>query len=509
MSRPRKVLFLAGDQWRADALGCMGHPLVKTPRLDRLAAEGTLFRNHFTQASPCGPARSCLLTGTYLMTNRAVRNGTPLDRRFTNLALEARKAGLTPYLYGYTDTAADPRGRPPRDPELQGYEGVLPGLEVGCRIDEDLRPWRAHLQAKGYGPLPEHHVDLFEPPDGSLGGPAFFEAEDSLTAFLTDRAIDCLRANHDRDWLIYLSLWHPHPPLRAPAPWHAAYDPADMAPAATGQGAGLHPFHRYCLGQEQGLPYYLGNAAAGRALDPEITAQLKATYYGLIGEADNHIGRLLDVLEETGQAEDTLVISTVDHGEMLGDQGLLGKQTFFDPAFHIPLIVRDPRQPTAGRAVSAFTEAVDLMPTVLDWLGQSLPGQCDGRSLKPLLTGAVPGDWREAVFWEHDFRDPVTRKAEAVLNLDSEACNLAVLRDSRFKYVHFAKLPPLLFDIQADPHETRNLAEEPAFQAQRLAMAEAMLRLRQRHAEQTLTNLMVGANGVGGDLAAAGLGGQA
>lgn len=503
MPRPKKVLFLAGDQWRAEALGSMGHPLVETPRLDRLAAEGTLFRRHFTQASPCGPARACLLTGTYLMTNRAVRNGTPLDRRFTNLALEARKAGLTPYLFGYTDTAADPRGRPAADPELQGYEGVLPGMEVGCRLDEDLRPWRAQLEARGYGPLPADHLALFEPADGRPGGPAFYRAEDSLTAFLADRVIDCLRANADRGWLIYVSFWHPHPPLRAPEPWHRRYAPADSPPPAAAPDPALHPFQAYCLGKDQRPDYYLGQAVAGRPLDAALVAQIRASYYGLIGETDHHIGRLLDVLEETGQTEDTLVVSTVDHGELLGDHGLLGKESFLDPAFHIPLILRVPGEPRPGGRVEAFTEAVDLLPTVLDWLGRPLPGQCDGRSLLPLTRGPAPADWRQAAFWEFDFREPVTGAAEAALGLPSEACNLAVLRGARFKYVHFAGLPPLLFDLAEDPFETRDLAGAPAQRERRLAMAEALLAHRQRHAEQGLARLMVGESGVSGPLESA------
>jgi len=500
MSRPKKVLFLAGDQWRAEALGAMGHPFVKTPRLDRLAEEGTLFRRHFTQASPCGPARACLLTGSYLMTNRVVRNGTPLDRRFTNLALEARKAGLVPYLFGYSDTAADPRIRPAADPEVHGYEGVLPGMEVGCRLDEDLRPWRAHLQARGYGPLPDHHLDLFEPADGRPGGPAFYRAEDSLTAFLADRVIDCMRANRDRGWVIYVSFWHPHPPLRAPEPYHALHHPSDMpGPSAAGD-PGLHPFHAYCLAKDQRPDYYLGRAAAGSAVEGATLAQIKASYYGLIAETDHHIGRLLDALEETGQSDDTLVVGTVDHGELLGDHGLLGKESFLDAAFHIPLVLRAPGQPQAGGRVEAFTEAVDLLPTVLDWLGRPPPGQCDGRSLLPFLAGAVPPDWRRAAFWEFDFREPLSHAAERALGLPGEACNLAVLRGERFKYVHFAGLAPLLFDLAEDPAETRNLAEDPAYAPLRLEMAEAMLAHRQIHAEQGLARLRIGAAGVEGPL---------
>src|SRR5690349_8925140 len=122
------VLFITGDQWRFDALSALGHPVVSTPNLDALAADGALFRRHFTNASPCGPSRSSLHTGLYLMTHRSGRNGTPLDARFTNWAKELRKAGYDPSLIGYTDISADPRVHAPGDPALKTYEGVLPGL---------------------------------------------------------------------------------------------------------------------------------------------------------------------------------------------------------------------------------------------------------------------------------------------------------------------------------------------------------------------------------------------
>ena len=116
MSNPRKVLFISADQWRAECLSAVGHPVVKTPHLDALASDGTLFRQHRTVCAPCGPARTSLHTGLYLTNHRSGRNGTPLDDRFTNVALEARKAGFDPTLFGYTDTSIDPRTRDPVNP---------------------------------------------------------------------------------------------------------------------------------------------------------------------------------------------------------------------------------------------------------------------------------------------------------------------------------------------------------------------------------------------------------
>ena len=114
----RKVLFISADQWRGECLSALDHPCVKTPHLDALAADGVLFRNHYRQTSPCGPSRTSLLTGMYMMNHRSLRNGTPLDSRLTNIALEARKAGYDPILFGYTDTSTDPRRFAPNDPVL-------------------------------------------------------------------------------------------------------------------------------------------------------------------------------------------------------------------------------------------------------------------------------------------------------------------------------------------------------------------------------------------------------
>eukprot|EP01037_Dinobryon_pediforme_P043276 gene43276-54206_t len=118
------VILITADQWRADCLGAAGHPVVKTPNIDRLAAEGVRFARHYGQAAPCSPARACLYTGLYQMTNRVVRNGTPLDHRHLTLAQAARALGYDPTLFGYTDIAVDPRTTTPADPWLRTYEGI-------------------------------------------------------------------------------------------------------------------------------------------------------------------------------------------------------------------------------------------------------------------------------------------------------------------------------------------------------------------------------------------------
>lgn len=504
--RAGKVLLIVADQWRWDCLSALGHPTVRTPHLDALAAEGTLFANHVTQASPCGPARASLLTGLYLMNHRSVANGTPLDARFDNLAWAARRQGLTPWLFGYTDSSPDPRSRAPGDPALTSYEGVLPGFEVGLRMTEAFKPWRAFLKRRGYVFADEPYGPFPPTPDAqghrhSLG-PSPFRAEDSLSAFCADAFLDWLSVEDGR-WLSLLTFLHPHPPLAAPAPYHALHDPADCPPprrlADPAAEAALHPWLDWYHSGRQQLAYTPERAVPVAELDETEVRRVRATYYGLIAEVDAQVGRLVQGLKAAGVYEDTLIVFTADHGEMLGDRWMFGKRGFFDPAFRIPLIVRDPRPQadrSRGRRVESFSEAVDILPTVLDWLGAAMPRSCDGVSLLPWLRGETPACWREAAHWEFDFRDPVRRDAEQALGLPPEACCLAVRRGPRWKSIHFAGLPPLLFDLDADPGEFVNLAAEPEHQARLLEETQAVLSWRLRHAPQELADLLVAPGGL-------------
>src|SRR5262245_35904638 len=190
----KNVLLVVIDQWRADALGAAGNPVLKTPHLDELAADGVLFMRHFAQAAPCGPSRAAMLTGTYQHNNGVMRNGSPLSRRFTNLALECRKAGYDPALFGYTDTAVDPTGLAPGDPALTTYESVMPGFTPELHLTEKPLPWVAHLQGQGYD-FGTDMKEIYRPvPDSSGRGPTWaparFKAEHSITAFLTDAVLD-------------------------------------------------------------------------------------------------------------------------------------------------------------------------------------------------------------------------------------------------------------------------------------------------------------------------------
>ena len=484
------VLFITVDQWRGECLGAAGHPIVLTPNLDRLAAEGVLFRRHYAQAAPCGPSRASIHTGQYLMNHRSVLNGTPLDARCTNVALEVRAHGYDPVLFGYTDASPDPRVLAGDDPRLRSYEGVLPGYRAVLDLPEHGAAWGVWLREKGYD-VPENVADFYEPVSDAPGAPTAYAAEHSEAAFLTG---EVLRYLDERDqavdgdcWFVHAAYIRPHPPFVAPEPYASMYDPAKMS----------MPVRHETFEAEGAVSPLLAGALAIPGIrmgdDVDELLQTRATYFGMMSEVDAQVGRLLDGVRARGEWDDTLVILTSDHGEQLGDHWLTQKLGWFDQSYHIPLIVHDPRAAHAHGTVvdGPFTENVDLMPTILEWLEIAIPIQCDGRSLLPLVGGSIPERWRDAAFWEWEFRDPIGGFAEAAFGLTMDQCALCVLRDEHGKYVHFTGLPPIFYDLDRDPSELENRAEDPEYAPTVLRYAQRMLSLRMEHMDQTLTGLLV------------------
>jgi arylsulfatase A-like enzyme len=505
-SKPRrKVLLIAADQWRADA-AALAPGLALTPHLDALAADGVTFTRHFSPAAPCGPARATLLTGLYPFVHRSVRNGTPLDARFSNLALEARKAGYNPVLIGYTDSSIDPRTTAPTDPRAQSFEGTLPGFHLEASHNESsLEGWLTDLAKKGYA-IPPRLGDIYTHPGSPRHmaqfsrGPALYAAADSDTAWVTDRTLDFWRLRREADWFVHLVYLRPHPPFIAPEPYNLlAPEEAIALPhrrETLAAERAVHPFLDAWL-HEQDTEDYLKSQVNAQRLPPNEILAMRGVYLGLIAELDAQLGRLIAHLKATGEWDETLVIVTSDHGELLGDHWCWGKGGFHDASNHVPLIIRDPLAPRAarGRVVDAFTESVDLAPTILEWLGQAPPQAMNGLSLCPWLAGETPAPWRSYVFWEYDFRTLGGGGLEQRLGLLPDQCTLNVVRDADWKYVHFTALPALLFDLRNDPHEFVNRAHDPAMAGVVARYAGLLASHRMLHAERTLTNTKLGPHG--------------
>lgn len=477
------ILLITADQWRGDATGYAGNPVVKTPAVDALAAEGTAYLRHYSQAAPCSPARACLYTGLYQMNNRVVRNGTPLAARFDNIALAARRAGYDPTLFGYTDVSLDPTGKAPDDPDNTTYESVLPGFTTRMKLPEHEKPWLSWLRAQGLE-LHDHaraHLPVGVPPGTVGNAPPAYSKDQTQTAFLSGEFIRWL-GEQERPWFAHLSFLRPHPPFVVPAPYNTMYRPEDVpgfrrAPSLEAEAA-QHPLLDFLLARMPAGSFVPGATGLVRDLTEAQFRQIKATYYGMISEVDTQLGRIFDAIRARGEWDDTVVVFTSDHAEMMGDHFGLGKGGYFDESQHIPLVIRGPGLPE-GRVVDGLTEAVDIFPTLLELMGVTPTHHPDGRSL-------LGRDGGEAVHWEFDFRDVATQAPEQALGLRSTQLNLAVVRTQKWKYVHFAALPPLLFDLGADPHCLRNVAADPAFAAARIEMAERLLSWRAEHLDQTL-----------------------
>lgn len=503
----RNILFIVLDQWRADALGRAGNTRIQTPNMDRLAADGVLFANHYGQCAPCGPARASLLTGQYQHNHGVMRNGTPLAARFTNLALECRKAGYDPALFGYTDTAADPLEHHPQDPMLRSYEQVMRGFTTELYLPELPLRWMARLNAQGYDFGADvaaiYRPDRLAGARGPTHAPARFAAEHSLSAYLTDEVLAYIGMRRERSWFVHAAYIRPHPPFIASAPYHDHYRPEAMprprrAASAQAESAS-HPLLAAYLDTKQLDAFFADGQGLVTELSDAHLAQLQATYYGMVTEIDAQIGRLIGQLQAWGLYERTLIVITADHGEMLGDHWMLGKDSPFEQAYHVPLIIRDP-DPAAdsarGQIEHRFTEAVDVMPTLLSWTDLPVPRQCDGRSLLPLLRGLPVHEWRDAAHWGFDFRDTWIPNAQARLGLPGDHCSLLALRTGTHLYLHFAALPPLLYDLRCDPDCLHNLANEAQAQPTLLACAQRLLTWRMQSNARELTAMSTAPDGL-------------
>ena len=462
----KNVLWIIADEFRADCLGAAGHPLIQTPHLDALAREAALFSDCYVQTAPCGPSRMCIYTGRYACSTGCLDNMTPLAGAEDNIGAHLRAHAHQPAIMGYNDYAIDPRILPESHPctRALSYDHFLPGFDVPYKHEYDSPEWYAYLRGKGYPPEQCNRDSMYAPsvpPEGNGGHldmhfPARYHAEDSEAQFLTGKAIEYVTAMRDSGWFLSLNYLKPHGPNICAAPYHAMYDPATVPPAVRRpeEREDTHPYLRrmtlYCNDQ---------------LVDERDLREFRACYYGMISELDACLGRLFEALKRSGQWDNTLIVFTSDHGEHLGDHYLLGKSHYFDAALRVPLIIRDPApaaDATRGRRLDGFCEAIDIAPTLCEYLGAPSHPRFQGRSLLPRVhagPGAAPKPRIHFEFFYYNLLDPDERPA------NPETCRLWLVRDERYKYVEFGEedVPPLLFDMRSDPHEFDNLAAHPQY----------------------------------------------
>jgi arylsulfatase A-like enzyme len=292
--------------------------------------------------------------------------------------------------------------------------------------------------------------------------------EHSETAYITDRALEWIRAQGERPWLLHLSYVKPHWPYVAPAPWHALYRGGDVGPVRRGAQDGTGDEHPV-------VSAYREHDECKSFAREDVARHVRPAYMGLTAQIDHHLGRVLKMLDESGRLDDTLILFTSDHGDFLGDRGLGEKELFYDEIVRIPFLLYDPSpqaDATRGQAELRFVQGIDVVPTILDALRIPLPShRVEGRSLLPLTRGSGPADWRDATFSELDYS---YRRARHVLGRGVDECRAWMVRTSRWKYVHWLGMRPQLFDLEADPAESRDLGARSGHD---VAIAEMRSRL--------------------------------
>ena len=283
MAEPLNVLFILADQFRADCLGAAGNRVIRTPNLDALAGEGTLFKQCFVQSAPCGPSRMCIYTGRYLCSHRSVENKVPLVDAQENLGMVLREGGYAPALIGYNDYAVDPGTLPPDDPRTYTlrYDNFLPGFEEVLMHEYDSPAYFERLRQVGYPEALLTHDAIHKPNVPAEGPgdhlpmryPAHYREEDSEARFVTEVAIETLRDRKDAGWVLSLNTIKPHPPRICSAPYNDMYDPADM-PGANRKEEELRSEH----------PYLKRVHRNPQLVSERDLRETQANYYGMITE---------------------------------------------------------------------------------------------------------------------------------------------------------------------------------------------------------------------------------
>jgi arylsulfatase A-like enzyme len=507
MRKIRNILFVMADQLRADYLSCYGHPTLRTPHMDALAARGMRFSRAYVQAPVCGPSRMSAYTGRYVSSHGSTYNGVPLRIGEITMGDHLRPLGLRVALVGKTHMTADRLGMARLGVTRDTIEGVLAsecGFEPYERDDglwpDQIEPsdlaYNRYLREQGYdGDNPWHEFanagrnEAGETMSGWLmrnaGLPAAIKEEHSETAYMTNRAMAFIDEAGAQPWCLHLSYIKPHWPYIAPAPYHDMYGPGDVLPAnrSEAERADPHPVFAAFMQHEESVNF---------ARD-EVRRAVIPAYMGLIAQVDDHLGRLWRFLEERGLFENTMIVVTSDHGDYLGDHWLGEKELFHEESVRIPLIVYDPCAPadtTRGTVSDKLVEAIDLAPTFVEAVGGEPAAHIlEGRSLLPLLRGGQGAAWRDAVFSECDY---AFRKARLLLGREPGDARGYMVRTARWKYIEYDGFRPQLFDLEADPKELADLGGDASCLGVMAQMHERLFHwLRTRQMRVTMSDAEV------------------
>jgi arylsulfatase A-like enzyme len=447
VERPN-ILWICTDQQRYDTLHALGNAAIRTPNLDRLVSEGVAFTRAYCQCPICTPSRASFLTGRYPSTIHVNRNGNAtfpddvelITRRLAN---EGYDCGLAGKLH------------------LSAANG-----RVEKRTDDGYRVfrWSHHPTPEEYWPTAAHAYQQWLRDQGveweeiygadvvegwtsrAYSGPGV-PAALHQTTWCANEAIAFMREAREGPWLMSVNPFDPHPRFDPPAEYLARMNVEEM-PLPLFQPEEL----------ESQLDFRGIDFQTEEPIDPSSydARRMVAAYYAQIELIDDQVGRMLEALEESGQRENTIVIYTSDHGEMLGDHGLLWKGCrFYEGLVHVPLILSWPGHYQAGLRSKALVELIDLVPTLLEALGLPVPDNVQGRSLLPILHGSGC-DAAHRAFVRSEYHDALDR---------ANASHANMLYDGRHKLAVYHGSPVgELYDLENDPHEFVNLWDDPGSQ---------------------------------------------
>ena len=444
MTQPKQpnILFVMADQLTAALTGPYGHKVVQTPNMDRLTRAGITFDAAYTPSPLCGPARASFITGKYISRLGVYDNAT---------AFHTEELAIPHYLgsAGY-DCVASGKLHYVGPDQLHGF---------ARRLTTDIYPadydWLQHRDPeRAFDPAQRgRHAHQYVADAITVGDWQWNLGYDEETQF---RALEYLRAK-GRDkrekqaagegyqpFFLFASFHHPHDPFRPPQEYWDLYEnaPIDLPDFPDDLDVTYSLLDRWLNHWHQVDGYDVR--------DPASLTVVRRAYYALVTYIDRKLGELLDALERVNLAEDTIVVFASDHGDMLGERGMVQKRVFYEWSSRVPLIVRFPDGRSAGTRITQPVSLVDLLPTYCDLAGveQQLPH--DGHSLMLLINGEASEPWD--VFCESH--------AEGVFG------SCFMLREARYKYVYILHADgedEQLFDLQADPGEWHNLAYDAAY----------------------------------------------
>ncbi len=477
------------DQLRADYLSCYGHPYLNTPNIDKIAKMGVLFNNAYCQAPLCGPSRASFYTGRYLSSHGALANVDPLKLGERSLGDYLQELKYRTILVGKSEVRANKDALAgihiDQDTEnrislLQGgfeYFDRLEGIYTDQIIPDNLG-YNDYLHSMGYEGknLWENWTNsAFNECGKKVSGwkmrnanlPAAVSEEHSETAYTTSCALDFLSAVGKRDrWCLHLSYIKPHWPYIVPSPYHSIYKREHILPVVRDSFEKKSPHPVLKAFQDE---LYSQNFSRD-----EVRERVIPAYMGLIKQVDDHLGRVLKKLKSMGIMESTLIIFTSDHGDYLGDHWLGEKDLFHEPSVRIPLIVYDPDKranDSRGSLNEEFVESVDILPTIIEFVGGKVCKQrVEGKSLLSLTREIeIPNQKREYTISQIDYSD---RGPRVSLNLHPYDCRAHMIRNKEWKYILHEKFCPQLYDMKNDPEELYDLGDFAEYSSVRDEMHE-------------------------------------